>query len=128
MKGYKLMSNNLEIVIDIDTLEVFEVIDLEDIEDSSEAIEVICEEKKSSPYDDLDRVLLGNGHYYKPSSLLWEVVEDDTIHQLMPRNKHGTYPYYKHARDGSWGRVLQLTPEEALWKTLELNPELMSYV
>ncbi|OHX26155.1 hypothetical protein BKX95_11930 [Streptococcus iniae] len=123
------MSDNLEIVMDIETLEIFEVIDLEkEKEVITKALEESPKERKVSPYDELDRIWLGNGYYYKPSSLLWEVVEDDTIHQLMPRNKHGTYPYYKHARDGSWGRVLQLTPEETLWKTLELNPELMSYV
>lgn len=125
------MSNNIEIIMDIETLEIFEVIVLdEEKEVITKALEEYSEERKisSSPYDELDIIWLGNRHYYKPSSLLWEVVEDDTIHQLMPRNKHGTYPYYKHARDGSWGRVLQLIPEEALWKTLELYPELMSYV
>lgn len=123
------MSNNLEIVMDIDTLEIFEVIDL-DVEKEVTVTysENYPKEVKASPYGDLNRVLLGNGYYYKPSSLLWEVVEDDIIHDLSPKNKHGTYPYYQHARDGTWGHVLQLTPEEALWKTLELNPELISYV
>lgn len=123
------MSNNLEIIMDIDTLEIFEVIDLDeekevmatDTEDSPEA-------RKVSPYDDLNRIWLGNSYYYKPSSLLWEVVEDDIIHDLSPKNKHGTYPYSQCARDGTWGHVLQLTPEEALWKTLELNPEMLNYV
>ncbi|EPX15540.1 hypothetical protein SAG0169_07325, partial [Streptococcus agalactiae LDS 610] len=64
------MSNNLEIVMDIDTLEIFEVIDLDEekgitVSDS----ENIPKEEKVSPYDDLNRVWLGNGYYYKPSSL-----------------------------------------------------------
>lgn len=123
------MSNNLEIIMDIDTLEIFEVIDLDeekgvDVSDS----ENIPKEEKTFPYDDLNRIWLGNGYFYKPSSLLWEVVEGDVIHDLKPRNKHGSYPYYQHGRDGTWGHVLQLTPEEALWKTLELNPEMMGYV
>lgn len=125
------MSNNIEIVMDIETLEVFEVIDLdEEKEVIAKALEESPEERKvsSSPYDELDRIWLGNGYFHKPSSLLWEVIENDTIHDLTPRNKHGHYPYCQHARDGTWGRVLQLTPEEALWKTLELNPELMNYV
>ncbi|WP_438832387.1 hypothetical protein [Streptococcus pluranimalium] len=123
------MSNNIEIIMDIETLEIFELIDLDEekgvvVSDS----ENIPKEEKKSPYDDLNRIWLGNGYFHKPSSLLWEVVEGDVIHDLKPRNRHGSYPYYQQARDGTWGHVLQLTPEEALWKTLELNPELMSYV
>lgn len=123
------MSNNIEIIMDIETLEIVEVIDLDEekevvVSDS----ENTPKEEKTSPYDDLNRIWLGNGYFYKPSSLLWEVVESDVIHDLKPRNRHGSYPYYQHARDGTWGHVLQLTPEEARWKTLELNPELMSYV
>ncbi|WP_162011924.1 hypothetical protein [Streptococcus sp. S784/96/1] len=123
------MSNNIEIIMDIETLEIFELIDLDEekgvvVSDS----ENTPKEEKTSPYDNLNRIWLGNGYFYKPSSLLWEVVEGDVVHDLKPRNRHGSYPYYQHARDGTWGHVLQLTPEEALWKTLELNPELMSYV
>ncbi|MCW1406503.1 hypothetical protein OLX38_10230 [Streptococcus agalactiae] len=108
------MSDNIEIIMDIETLDIFEVIDLD--------------EEKASPYDDLNRIWLRNGYYYKPSSLLWEVIENGIIHDLSPRNKHGTYPYYQHSRDGNWGHVKQLTQEEALWLTLELNPDLMNYV
>ncbi|MBF0779373.1 hypothetical protein [Streptococcus cuniculi] len=123
------MSNNIEIIMDIDTLEIYEVIDLnEEKEATVTDYENFPKEGKAFPYDDLNRIWLGNGYYYKPSSLLWEVVKDDIIHELSPKNKHGTYPYYKHAIDGTWGRVKQLTQEEAMWLTLEFNPELMSYV
>lgn len=123
------MSDNLEIVMDIDTLEVFDVIDLdEDREAAITDTEHLPEAEKTSSYDDLNRVWTGDGYFYKSSSLLWEVIKSDIIHDLSLRNKHGHYPYYQHARDGTCGHVLQLTSEEALWKTLELNPELMSYV
>ncbi|HGC6674688.1 TPA: hypothetical protein ACI0KI_001847 [Streptococcus agalactiae] len=108
------MSDNIEIIMDIETLDIFEVIDLD--------------EEKVSPYDDLNRIWLRNGYYYKPSSLLWEVVRDGIIHELSPRNKHGTYPCCEHSRNGTWGHVKQLTQEGALWLTLELNPDLMNYV
>ena len=71
---------------------------------------------------------LGDDYYYKPSSLLWEVIKDDVIHELKLRNKHGSYPYSRRARDGTWGQTSQLTQDEALWLTLEFNPELMGYV
>ena len=123
------MSDNIEIIMDIETLDIFEVIDLDEekgvtVSDS----ETFPKEEKSSPYDDINRIWLRNGYYYKPSSLLWEVIENGIIHDLSPRNKHGTYPYYQHSRDGTWGHVKQLTQEEALWLTLELNPDLMNYV
>ena len=123
------MSNNIEIIMNLDTLEIFEVIDLD--EEKLAAVtdtEELPEEVKTSPYDELGRIWLGNGYYYKPSSIIYQVIKDDVIHQLSPRNKHGTYPYYKQARDGTWGHVYQLTQEEALWLTLDLNPELMSYL
>ncbi|EFR44617.1 hypothetical protein [Streptococcus pseudoporcinus] len=123
------MSNNLEIVMDIDTLDIFEVIDLdEEKEVAVSDSETFPKEEKASPYDDLNRIWLRNGYYYKPSSLLWEVIENGIVHDLSPRNKHGTYPYYQHSRDGTWGHVKQLTQEEALWLTLDLNSELMSSV
>lgn len=105
-------------VIDFDEEKETTVIDVEDFP----------EELKASLYDDLNRVWLENGYFYKPSSLLWKSEKDGIIHELSPKNKHGTYPYYKHAKDGTWGRVKQLTQEEAMWLTLDLNPELMSYV
>ncbi|MGX9845070.1 hypothetical protein ACR3IL_07255 [Streptococcus iniae] len=123
------MSNNLEIVMDIDTLDIFGVIDLDEQnyldEDTNENS---TEERKTSSYDDLDKIRLENSYYYKPSSLLWEVIKNDISHDLSPRNKHGTYSYYQHSRDGTWGHVKQHTQEEALWKALELNPEMMAYV
>ncbi|HGD5649820.1 TPA: hypothetical protein ACIZUX_000087 [Streptococcus agalactiae] len=123
------MSNNIEIIMNLDTLEIFEVIDLdEEKEVAVTDTEELPEEVKTSPYDELGRIWLGNGYYYKPSSIIYQVIKDDVIHQLSPRNKHGTYPYYKQARDGTWGHVYQLTQEEALWLTLDLNPELMSYL
>ena len=118
------MSDNIEIVMDIDSLEIFDVIDLNENENIVDSVS----EEKVSLYDDLDRVWLGNGYYYKPSSLLWEVIKDNVIHELYPRNKHGKYPYYRRARDGTWGQSSQLTQDEDLWLTLEFNPELMGYV
>lgn len=106
------MSNNIEIIMDIDTLEIFEVIDLDEEKEATVTdYENSPKEGKVFPYDDLNRIWLGNGYYYKPSSLLWEVVKDDIIHELSPKNKHGTYPYYQHSRDGTWGHALQLTLE-----------------
>ncbi|EPV91775.1 hypothetical protein, partial [Streptococcus agalactiae] len=89
------MSDNIEIIMDIETLDIFEVIDLDEekgvtVSDS----ETFPKEEKASPYDDLNRIWLRNGYYYKPSSLLWEVIENGIIHDLSSRNKHGTYPYY----------------------------------
>ncbi len=69
------MSNQIEIIMNLDTLEIFEVIDhsQDDLEDIEVVENVIThtEEVKISPYDDLSKVWLGNGYYYKPSSLLW---------------------------------------------------------
>ena len=118
------MSDNIEIIMHIDSLEIFDVIDLNE----NENIVDFVSEGEVSPYDDLYRVWLRNGYYYKPSSLLWEVIKDNVIHELYPRNKHGSYPCYRRARDGTWGQSSQLTQEEALWLTLEFNPELMGYV
>lgn len=123
------MSNNVEIIMDIDTLEIFEVIDLDE-----EEVETVTdtgafhEEVKVSMYDDLDRIWLGNGYYYKPSSLLWQAEKDGVVHRLRPKNKHGTYPYHQRSRDHNWGHVYQLTQEETMWLTLEFNPGLMNYV
>ena len=115
------MADELELVMDIETLEIFEVISSDDnsknLTPSEEVIEKVSEEKKSSH----------NNHYSQPASLFWKVVKDDVIHELIPRNKHGTYPYHRYV-PGQWGRVSQLTQEEALWLTLDLNPDLMSYV
>ncbi|HEN9895023.1 TPA: hypothetical protein U9K36_001062 [Streptococcus agalactiae] len=92
------MSDNLEIIMDIDTLEIFEVMDLDEEKEATVTdSKNYPKEVKVSPYDDLNRVWLGNGYYYKPSSLLWEVIEDGIIYELKPQNKHGTYPYYQHS-------------------------------
>ena len=123
------MSDNLEIVMDIDTLEIFDVIDLdEDREDAATDTEILPKAEKALLYDDLNRVWTGNGYFYKPSSLLWRSELDGVIHELKPKNKHGSYPYHQRSRDHTWGNVSQLTQEEALWLTLEFNPELMNYV
>jgi len=121
------MSDNIEIIMDIDSLKIFDVIDLDKNEDVIDSIPEVNYEEKVSSYDDLNRVWLGKG-YYKPSSLLWEVIKDDVIHELKPRNKHGSYPYSRRARDGTWGQTSQLTQDQALWLTLEFNPESMGYV
>ena len=122
------MSDNIEIIMDIDSLEIFDVIDLNENENIVDFVSEGNSEEKVSPYDDLDRVWLGNGYYYKPSSLLWRVMKDDVIHELRSRINLGTYPYSRRARDGTWGQTSQLTYDEALWLTLEFNPELMGYI
>lgn len=120
-KGHKTMADELELVIDIETLEIFEVISSDDnsknLTPSEEVIKKVSEEKKSSH----------NNHYSQPASLLWKVVKDDVIHELIPRNKHGSYPYHRYV-PGKWGHVSQIIQEEASWLTLELKPELMSCV
>lgn len=123
------MSDNLEIVMDIDTLEIFDVIDLdEDKEDVATDTEILPKAEKALLYDDLNRVWTGNDYFYKPSSLLWRSEKYGVIHELKPKNKHGSYPYYQSSRDHTWRHVSQLTQEEALWLTLEFNPESMNYV
>ena len=122
------MSDNIEIIMDIDSLKIFDVIDLNENENIVDLVSEENSEEKVSSYDDLNRVWLGKGYYYKPSSLLWEVIKDDVIHELKPRIKFGTYPYSRRARDGTWGQTSQLTYDESLWLTLEFNPELMGYV
>ena len=100
------MSNQLEIVMDIDTLEVFEVIDFDEKKEVAvKDTEAFPEEVKTSPYDDLK---FGNGYYYKPSSLLLEVEMDGVIHELSPKNKHGTYPYYQSSRDRAVAAIEEL--------------------
>ena len=111
------MSDNIEIIMNIDSLEIFDVID---------SILEVNSEEKVSPYDDLDRVWLGNGYYYKPSSLLWEVIKDNVIHELKLRIKFGTYPYSRRARDGIWGS--QLTYDETLQTTMQFAPELLDSI
>lgn len=69
------MSDNIEIIMDIDSLEIFDVIDLKENENIVDFVSEGNSEEKVSPYDDLDRVWLINGYYYKSSSLLWEVIK-----------------------------------------------------
>lgn len=121
------MSDNIEIIMDIDLLEIFDVIDLNENENMVDCIPEGNSDEKVSVYDDLNRVWLGND-YYKLSSIFWKVIKDDVIHELKPRIKFGTYPYSRRARDGTWGQTSQLTYDESLWLTLEFNPELMGYV
>ncbi|HEL1012377.1 TPA: hypothetical protein TVB68_001558 [Streptococcus equi subsp. ruminatorum] len=128
------MSNHLEIVLDIESLEVFDVIDLDE-QDDLEIVSVSDDLEKNNPTEektkDNSEVPIPTNYerpdYHSPSCILWEVKEGTVIHTLSYQNKHGSYPY--HSREpGHWGHVSQLTTEEALWKTLEFNPELMSYV
>ena len=77
-KGEK-MSDNIEIVMDIDSLEIFDVIDLDKNENMVDCIPEGNSDEKVSVYDDLNRVWLGDGYYYRPSSLLWRVMKDDVI-------------------------------------------------
>lgn len=89
------MSNHLEIVMDIDTLDIFEVIEL----DEQDSIEIASETKKSSRSDDLDSVWNGSFYNSDSSTLLWEVFENRVIQKLVYRNKHGTYPYCQNSSD-----------------------------
>lgn len=52
------MSDSIEIVMDIDSLEIFDVIDLDKNENMVDCIPEGNSEEKVSPYDDLDRVWL----------------------------------------------------------------------
>ena len=115
------MSDNIEIVMDIDSLEIFDVIDLDKNENMVDCISEGNSDEKVSVYDDFNRVWLGDGYYYRPSSLLWRVMKDDVIHELRPRINLGTYPYSRKARDGTLRQTSQLTQDEALWQILEFN-------
>ena len=122
------MSDNIEIIMDIDSLKIFDVIDLDKNEDVIDSIPEVNSEEKVSSYDDLNRVWLGKGDYYKPSSILWEVIKDDVIHELKSRIKFGTYSYSRRARDGTWGQTSQLTYRETLQTTMQFVPELLDSV
>ncbi|HEN0272633.1 TPA: hypothetical protein U3R04_001553 [Streptococcus agalactiae] len=114
------MSNNLEIVMDIDSLEIYDVIDNElktDIDDAEEEI--------STRQDNVKTTSIKRSNYPKD---LWTVQEGDVRHILSCKNKHGSYPYTQTARDGTWGKILQLKEDEALWLTLEFAPELLGVV
>lgn len=122
------MSDNIEIIMDIDLLKIFDVIDLDKNEDVIDSIPEVNSEEKVSLYDDLNRVWLGKGDYYKLSSILWEVIKDDAIHELKPRIKFGTYPYSRRARDEIWRQTSQLTYGETLQTTMQFVPELLDSV
>lgn len=106
------------VVIDIDTLEI---VGYED--EPTEAGRFFS---PTPSWDALGRTFRNGRHYYRPSSLLWKVEEAGVTHQLHPRNKHGSYPYRTAGTD--WGRIYQLSQEEALWKTLEFAPELVDFI
>ncbi|MDG3142590.1 hypothetical protein MKL29_06995 [Streptococcus suis] len=91
------MSNHLEIVMDIDTLDIFEVIEL----DEQDSIETASDTKISNRFDDLDSVWSDRVYDANSSSLFWEVFEDEVTQGLVSRNKHGVYAYPKRARDGT---------------------------
>lgn len=120
MKDGGYMSNNLEIVMDIDSLEIYDVIDNEiknDIDDAEEEI--------STRQDNVKTTSIIGSNYPKD---LWTVLEGDVCHTLSCKNKHGSYPYSQTARDGTWGKIFQLKEDEALWLTLEFAPELIGVV
>lgn len=111
-----------EIVIDIDTFEIFTGVD-----NSEYRVETGDNNQVSqSKWDNLDRVWIDGRFYYKPGCLIWEVKEEGTIHQLFSQKKDRSYGYY--IRGSDWGRLHQLSPDEALWKTLEFAPELIDFV
>ncbi|MEE3699343.1 hypothetical protein V2H32_10110 [Streptococcus uberis] len=116
------MSNNIEIILDLDSLEIEEVIDLENT-----ANEMIPEDEYHDSVDLNKHNLVISNENYKPASLIWQIELTGIIHSLYAQNKHGTYPY-QIEKTGEWGKVLQLTKEEALWLTLEYCPELMEFV
>ena len=96
------MSDNIEIIMDIDSLEIFDVIDLDKNENMVDCIPEGNADEKVSPDNDLARAWLRND-YYKLASIFWKVIKDDVIHELYLRIKLGTYPYFRRARDGTWG-------------------------
>ncbi|VRR71391.1 Uncharacterised protein [Streptococcus pneumoniae] len=122
------MSDNIEIIMDIDSLEIFDVIDFDKDENIVDCIPEGNSDEKVSVYDDLNRVWLGDGYYYRPSSLLWRVMKDDVIHELKPRIKFGTYPYSRRVRDETRGQTSRLTYGETLQTTMQFVPELLDSV
>lgn len=91
----------VEIVMDLDTGDIYEVPVTDEQDNVNATVEYASEGKKSNPCDDLDQVLLRNGYYYSSSTLLWKVAKDGIVQILSPKNKDGTYSYHKHARDGT---------------------------
>lgn len=74
----------VEIVMDLDTGDIYEVPVVDERDDCNA----------------LALVWLRNG-YYRSSTLLWKVAKDGIVQTLSLKNKHGTYSYHKHARDGT---------------------------
>lgn len=122
------MSDNIEIIMDIDSLEIFDVIDFDKDENIVDCIPEGNSDEKVSVYDDLNGVWLGDGYYYRPSSLLWRVMKDDVIHELKPRIKFGTYPHSRRVRDETRGQTSRLTYGETLQTTMQFVPELLDSV
>lgn len=97
-----------DVVIDIDTFEIVE--------------EGTLFQKKSHDKKIEDRRI--RPLYF--ACILWEVIEDGVTHQLHIRTEEGNYGYWRIGPD--WGHLTWLPPDDALWKTLEYAPELVSYV
>ena len=89
-----------EIVMDLDTGDIYEVPVVDEQDDVNTAIEDTSERKQSNPCNALAQVWLRNG-YYRSSTLLWKVAKDGIVQTLSLKNKHGTYSHHKHARDGT---------------------------
>ena len=74
----------VEIVMDLDTGDIYEVPVVDEQDDCNA----------------LGQVWLKNG-YYRSSTLLWKVAKDGIVQTISLKNKHGTYSHHKHARDGT---------------------------
>lgn len=80
------MSDNLELVIDLDTLELVEVIKFDE-ENNIVETEVISEESTTVLDDNVTRLQIDEEYY---------ITQDQII-----KNKHGTFSYSFRVRDGT---------------------------
>lgn len=90
----------VEIVMDLDTGDIYEVPVTDEQDNVNATVEYASEGKKTNTCDDLNQVRLRND-YYRSSTLLWKVARDGIVQTLSLKNKHGTYSFHKHARDGT---------------------------
>ncbi|WP_164682068.1 hypothetical protein [Streptococcus hyointestinalis] len=90
----------VEIVMDLDTGDIYEVPVVDEQDNINATVECTSKDKQSNPCNGLVQVWLRNG-YYSSSTLLWKVAKDGIVQTLSLKNKHGTYSYHKHARDGT---------------------------
>ncbi|KXT75155.1 hypothetical protein STRDD10_00429 [Streptococcus sp. DD10] len=105
-----------EVVINIDALTVEEYLIQNEAEDITEVADKL-ENSKIGSMTSIDKIL-------------WTVKEKGIKHTLLPKNLVGTYPYRIEGKGrwGPWGRIYQLTYDEAMWKTMEFAPEFLDCI